>query len=103
MRNPINIEVTIKYSSTNLCPQLYLENYISSLDFNPTGETVATIEHHGRCLISDINTNKYAFHYDVGNEGNSIICKLNFLPKSAHFILRDYTLNDFSLTIIVYY
>ena len=42
-------------------------NHISDFDFNPAGETVATIDSDGICLISDINTDDYAFHIDLGN------------------------------------
>ena len=35
---------------------------ISGLDFNPTGEYVATIDEEGMCLISDVNKNDYSFH-----------------------------------------
>ena len=41
---------------------LYLDNYITSLDFNPNGESVATIDKYGVCLISDLSTNSYHFH-----------------------------------------
>ena len=35
---------------------------MSGLDFNPTGEHVATIDKEGVCLISDVNKNDYSFH-----------------------------------------
>ena len=44
---------------------LYLENFIAGLDFNPTGEAVATIDMYGVCLMSDINTDSYRFHLNI--------------------------------------
>ena len=44
---------------------LYLDNFIAGLDFNPTGETVATIDKYGVCLISDVNTDSYHFHLNM--------------------------------------
>ena len=35
---------------------------ITGLDFNPTGEYVATIDLRGVCLISDVTTVDYKFH-----------------------------------------
>ncbi len=46
---------------------LQLENYITSFDFNPAGESIATIDAYGDCLISDVNTNNYVFHLQVGS------------------------------------
>ena len=46
-----------------------LANAISGLDFNPTGEYVATIDEEGVCLISDVTTNNYIFHKEVGGLG----------------------------------
>ena len=34
---------------------------ISGLDFNPTGEYVATIDEGGVCLISDMDKNDHSF------------------------------------------
>mgnify|MGYP000913279474 FL=1 len=44
---------------------LYLDNHITSLDFSPNGETVATIDYYGTCLISDVNTDSYRFHLNM--------------------------------------
>ena len=44
---------------------LHLENYMTSLDFNPTGETVATIDLCGVCLLSDVATDSYRFHLNM--------------------------------------
>ena len=43
-----------------------LELMVSGLDFNPTGEYVATIDWEDVCLISDVNTNNYRFHKELG-------------------------------------
>ena len=43
---------------------------ISGLDFNPTGEYVATIDEGGVCLISDVTTANYTFHKEMeGDRG----------------------------------
>ena len=44
-----------------------LEDVISSLDFNPTGEYVATIGREGVCLISDVTTDSSTFLKDIGD------------------------------------
>ena len=41
---------------------------ITGLDFNPTGEYVATIDWEGVCLISDVTTVNDTFHKDFGGE-----------------------------------
>ena len=35
---------------------------ITGLDFNPTGEYVATIDMYGVCIVSDVNKNDPSFH-----------------------------------------
>ncbi len=51
---------------------MLLENCISDFDFNPAGESMATIDEYGKCLISDVNTNNYGLHLQVGSDyGNS--------------------------------
>ena len=42
---------------------------ISGLDFNPTGEYVATIDGFDMCLISDVTTANYTFHQQMGQFG----------------------------------
>ena len=49
---------------------LYLGNVITALDFNPNGEIVATIDMYGVCLISDMNTDSYRFHVNIGMKDN---------------------------------
>ena len=44
----------------------YKGNFISSLDFSPSGEFIATIDYHGKCLVADVNTNSYRYHVDKG-------------------------------------
>ena len=46
----------------------YLDNFNTSLDFSPSGETVATIDKYGVCLISDVNTDSYRFHLTMEME-----------------------------------
>ena len=43
-----------------------LEDVITGLDFNPTGEYVATIDERCVCLISEVNTVNYKFHKRIG-------------------------------------
>ena len=43
-----------------------LEEFITALDFNPTGEYVATINNKGTCLVSDVTTVNYTFHKKMG-------------------------------------
>ena len=40
---------------------------ITGLDFNPTGEYVATIDWEGVCLISDMTTVKNRFCEKIGH------------------------------------
>ena len=40
---------------------------MGGLDFNPTGEYVATIDWKGVCLISDVTTSNCRFHEKVGD------------------------------------
>ena len=54
------IQIHYKYS--------HLDN-IASLDFNPNGENVATIDRDGICLISDVNTNNCLFHVKMWGSG----------------------------------
>ena len=46
---------------------LILDNQITSLDFNPSGEIVATLDRFGNFLLSDLDTLNYNFHLDLGN------------------------------------
>lgn len=48
-------------------------NFISGLDFDSSGEVIATIDRHGVCLLSDVNTSSYKFHLNMqmSNIGNS--------------------------------
>ena len=57
-----------------------LESLISGLDFNPTGEYVATIDGHV-CLVSDVNTGNDRFYVGLGRWGN-LIPKIFFLLRS---------------------
>ena len=42
-----------------------LDNCITSIDFNPNGETVCTIDRYGTCLVTAVNTNNYSFHLNL--------------------------------------
>ena len=64
------------------------ENYITGLDFNPTGETVAAIDHDGTCLISDINTDNYlvhlSMHHQRGKSRNTKSLSKSCFPFNFH-------------------
>ena len=50
---------------------LCLDNAISGLDFNPVGTLIASIDHSGVCLISDVSTGDYSSYLKIGvREGN---------------------------------
>lgn len=51
-----------KWNSHN---HYFTDNNVAGLDINPCGETLATIDRHGICLISDANTNGYKFHLSL--------------------------------------
>ena len=51
---------------------LSLENWVAGLEFNPSGETVATIDCYGNCLISDLNTDSYIYHLSMGKGESGI-------------------------------
>ena len=49
-------------------------NVITSIDFDPSGILVATIDAFGVCLISDVSTNSYVGHKNIGTcYGNAIL------------------------------
>lgn len=58
---------------------LWLENCISSVDFNLNGESVATIDRYGVCLISNLNTDQFSFNLNLESEGS-----LAFQLVSSH-------------------
>ena len=59
------------FLSAELLTHELLENFISSFDFDPTGETVATIGCCTTCMISDMNTDKYKYHLKMSNTGGN--------------------------------
>lgn len=57
---------------------LFQVNWVAGFDFNPAGETISTIDKYGVCLISDVNTDHYSFHLNLGNiSGNLEIHSLS--------------------------
>lgn len=46
-----------------------LDNCISSFDFDPQGDSIATIDRYSICLISNVNTHNYGFHLKLGDYG----------------------------------
>ncbi len=53
--------LVIHYFLLSFFWQFLLENVIAGLNFHPSGEVVATLTDDGKCLISDINSNKCNF------------------------------------------
>ena len=39
-----------------------LGNVVSGLDFDPSGDSIATTDGYGNCLISNVDTNHCTFH-----------------------------------------
>ena len=60
------------FQFSSLLTYSHLDNVITSLDFNPTGETAATLDYFGRCLISNVNTNKCSFHLDMNKMSSNM-------------------------------
>ena len=56
-----NKNFSLKIQSTNL----YVVGLTTSFDFNPHGETAATIDCRGTCSISDVNTNNSSFRHKM--------------------------------------
>ena len=69
----------------------YIENVITSLDFNPKEELVATIDRYGTCRISEMNTENYSFHLALEmsrDKGGKIFYDLSsFRPKLGILVL----------------
>ena len=63
----------LKACSLNIV-NLLIENVITGLDFDPTGECAATIDRYGVCLISEVNTDFYRYHVnlDTQNYGGNL-------------------------------
>ena len=70
----IVLNLVIKKFASHCRPVLiYLDigNVITGLDFSPNGETVATIDCFGVCLISDVNTDSCRFHLSMEITGHN--------------------------------
>ena len=63
-----------------------LDSVPSGLDFNPTGEKVATIDNGGVCLISDVTTVNYKFHKEVGEHRGKFVSQEIFFCHSKIII-----------------
>ena len=44
---------------------LFIENYIYRLESSPLGTSMASIDRHGVCLISGVDTNGYSYHINA--------------------------------------
>lgn len=78
---------------------LHLGNWIAGLDFNPSGERVATIDCYGVCLLSDVDTNNYGFHLGIGSRGgNSDIPKYSSSSNNYYhfYLITDLMVNEYS-------
>ena len=49
------------------------EGYIRGLDFGPLGTSVASIDHGGFCLISDIDTISCCYHMRISTQIGNIL------------------------------
>ena len=58
---PAQYYTTPKYPS-------YHDNYITSLDFNPSGELIATTDLLNKCLIADVNTASHIYRLHMGED-----------------------------------
>ena len=58
----LEVSCLLIYDRFNDHLYLYQGNTITSFDFNPSGELVATIDSNAKCLVSDINTDKYSYY-----------------------------------------
>ena len=56
-----------KWPAQYFTPPEYFSNksYITSLDFNPSGELVAMTDNCNKCLIVDVNTDSYIYHLNM--------------------------------------
>ncbi len=87
---------------------MHSENFTTGFDFNPAGDSIASIDSYGVCLISDVNTNNYVFHFEDGIKyGNSEFYKyssliwliilstfwINLMIASASFVFCWYSLD----------
>ena len=71
------------YSCSIYWSHIYLEeNWISSFDFNPTGDTVATFGADTICSISDMNTDNCIYHQKLGERKSlgNVHCEKIFCP-----------------------
>ena len=48
-------------------PIIHLANCVTSLDFNPVGETAATIDTFGAVVISDLDTDSCKYRMKIGS------------------------------------
>ena len=48
---------------------LSIGNWISGLDFDPTGKSIAALDQYGTCIISDVNTNCCNLFLDLARKG----------------------------------
>lgn len=44
---------------------ILFDNFVASLDFDPNGEVMGTIDLYRVCLVSEVNTNRYSFHLKI--------------------------------------
>ena len=48
----------------------YLDDVVTSFDFDPSGEKAAILDFSGACIISDIATNSRLLRQSLDKEGN---------------------------------
>lgn len=62
---------------------LHLENWIASFDFDPLGETTASIDRNGICLLADVNTGNCLYAMEMDSELGKKVAFLNILSLGS--------------------
>ena len=79
-----------------------IEQHISGFDFDPLGASVASIDDHGTCLISDIDTNEYRYHIGMGGGwGNLLVFQMLFRYELAPIQIDIIQFVNFALLLAI--
>lgn len=73
-----------KWNSDLSQPQI--KNWITSFDFSPNGEMVATIDKHEMCSISNVNTNNCVFSFEAGQKKSNLEFSLYMIYRSLYLL-----------------
>ena len=80
---------------------LMVEDCISSLDFDPLGTSAASIDGLGVCLISDVNTNNYNYHMNLGTKLGNLFEYQETQNEPATIQTDNIQLNIFKIIILL--